>query len=178
MFTPHFPYQASSEFPRLNTTMSTHTLLGPLGSPNKRRGSDWGTSIGFSQCISAQCSLFSGVALGNINLARFAEQGHYHYLNWPSGGKVDHVCWLHKTASEKTQSFIRHDQQGKGNLRQGGGKESGPKHLVGRVISRTEGELTFQHNQRSEEYYLRGASKKAENSRRLTGEDRRNRAVP
>ena len=53
-----------------------------------------------------------------------------------------------------------------------------PKHLVGKVISRTEGELTFQHNQRSEEYYLRGASKKAENSRQLTGEDRRNRAVP
>ena len=103
MCTPHFPYQASSEFPRLNTTMSTHTLLGPLGSPNKRRGSDWGTPIGFSQCVSAQCSLFSGVALGNINLARFAEQGHYHYLNWPSGGKVDHVCWLHKTASLKTK---------------------------------------------------------------------------
>ena len=41
--------------------------------------------------------------------------------------------------------------------------DPGPKHLVGGVISRTEGELTFQHNQRSKEYYLRGVSKKAEN---------------
>jgi hypothetical protein len=75
---------------------------------------------------------------------------------------MDHACRLHKTASEKTlKYFIRHDQQGKGNLRQGGG-DPGSKHLVGGVTSRTEGELTFQHNQRSEEYYLRGASKKAE----------------
>ena len=137
-------------------------LLGPLCSPNKRRGSDWRTPIGFSHCISAQSSLFSGAALGNTNLACFAEQMHHHYLNWPSGGKVDHVCCLHKTAPEKTLDIIRHDQLGKGNLRQGGGKESGPKHQVGRVISRTEGELTFQHNQRSEEYYFSGASKKAE----------------
>ena len=60
--------------------------------------------------------------------------------------------------------FTRHDQQDKA-LKVASDREGdpGPKHLVGGVISRTEGELTFQHNQRSEEYYLRGASsKKAE----------------
>ena len=57
--------------------------------------------------------------------------------------------------------FTRHDQQDKA-LKAG---DPGPKHLVGGVISRTEGELTFQHNQRSEEYYFRGASKKADRTR-------------
>ena len=46
----------------------------------------------------------------------------FHYLNWPEGGEeVEHVCRLHKTASEKTLYFIRHDQQGKGNILQRGG---------------------------------------------------------
>ena len=141
---------------------NSHAIRTSWLTKQTKGGSDWGTPIGFSHCISAQSSLFSWAALGNTNLACFAEQMHHHYLNWPSGGKVDHVCCLHKTAPEKTLDIIRHDQLGKGNLRQGGGKESGPKHQVGRVISRTEGELTFQHNQRSEEYYFSGASKKAE----------------
>ena len=147
-------------FPRLKKTRPTHTLLGPLGSPNKWKG-HWlgdGEPRGFSKCISAQCPLFGRAALGNINFAISAGQVHYHYLNCPWGGTWIILAGCIKLL-QKNPQFTRLDQQGKGNLQQG--EESGPKHLVGRVISRTEGELTFQHNQRSEEYYLRSASKKA-----------------
>ena len=74
---------------------------------------------------------------------------------------MNHTCRLHNTASEKSSIHQATGLINRARVTSNRGEESGPKHLVGRVISRTEGELTFQHNQRSEEYYLRSASKKA-----------------
>ena len=109
-------------FPRLKKTRPTHTLLGPLGSPNKWKG-HWlgdGEPRGFSKCISAQCPLFGRAALGNINFAISAGQVHYHYLNCLWGGTWIILAGCIKR-HQKNPQFTRLDQQGKGNLQQGGG---------------------------------------------------------